>query len=76
LINSDFAAKNPEITEMLDKYTSTIDQMNRALAYMTENNTGAEEAALWFLREYPEEWKTWIQDEKRIKKIEEAIESK
>lgn len=76
LINSDFAAKNPEITEMLDRYTSTIEQMNRALAYMTKNNTGAEEAALWFFKEYPEDWKAWIQDENRIKKIEDAIGSK
>jgi glycine betaine/proline transport system substrate-binding protein len=76
LVNSEYAEENPEITHMLDRYTSTIDQMNKTLAYMTKNNAGTEEAAIWFLREYPEEWRSWVADETRIAKIEKALEEK
>lgn len=74
LLNADFASKNPEITEMLRRYDTTLAQTNEGLAYMKENNVQAEDAAVWFLKKYTEEWKTWVADESRIKKIEKALE--
>jgi hypothetical protein len=30
--------------------------------------------AIWFLKNYPEEWKAWVADEEKIKKIEKALD--
>lgn len=74
LLNADFAEKNPEIRDMLKRYNTTLSQTNEGLAYMKDQGVGAEEAAVWFLKKYDEEWKRWVADEARISKIEKALE--
>lgn len=72
LINADFAKKNPDIVTFLKKYQSTLDKSNRALAYMQKNKATAEETALWYLKEYKEDWMNWLDDE-TIRKVEQAL---
>jgi ABC-type proline/glycine betaine transport system substrate-binding protein len=40
---------------------------------MKNEGADAEETAIWFLKEFPEEWKAWIPDEERIGRISEAL---
>ncbi|WP_350449890.1 ABC transporter substrate-binding protein [Aminobacterium mobile] len=74
LANSQFALSNPDIAEFLKRYQTTIDQNNKALAYMRDTNSTVMETAIWFLKTYSRVWKEWVQDEVIIKKIETALE--
>ena len=74
LLNADFAENNPEIAEMLGRYETTLAQTNEGLAYMKDNNVKAEEAAVWFLKKYEQDWKSWVANDVRIKNIEKALE--
>lgn len=56
----------------MKKYQSTLDKSNRALAYMQKNKATAEETALWYLKEYKEDWMNWLDDE-TIRKVEQAL---
>lgn len=75
LLNIDFANENPDIRDFLVRYSSSLAQTNSVLAYMKSQETDAQDAAMWFLKEYPDEWRTWVDDENRISKIEEALDS-
>jgi glycine betaine/proline transport system substrate-binding protein len=74
LVNAKFAEKNPEIIDMLKRYSTTLAQTNEGLAYMKDNNVKAEDAAVWFLKKNEDQWKSWVQDESRIEKIQKALE--
>ena len=41
---------------------------------MKDNNVKAEEAAVWFLKKYEQDWKSWVANDVRIKNIEKALE--
>ena len=74
IANTKFARENPEITKVFKKYTTTLEQNNKTLAYMKTREVDAEQAAVWFLKNYSEEWKGWIENEAVITKIEKALE--
>ncbi len=76
VLNGDFSRANPEVTKFFDKYQATINQTNKALAYMKKNDEGPEEAAIWFLNEYPEVWESWITGEGKILSVKRALEAK
>lgn len=59
-VNSKLEPKAPEIVAFLAKYETTLDQNNDFLAYMEKNNGSAEKAAIYFLKNYPEAWKSWL----------------
>ncbi len=73
IANRDFIEANPEIEAMLRRYETTLEQTNAALAYMNKNGGGLMRGAIWFLKNHPEDWKSWVKDEKRIGKIENAL---
>jgi len=73
LLNKKFAEENPELREFFVKYESSLSLTNKFLAYMKNEGADAEETAIWFLKEFPEEWKAWIPDEERIGRISEAL---
>jgi glycine betaine/proline transport system substrate-binding protein len=75
--NSDFVRDNPVLAEVLRKYSTSLDQNQKALAWLQENGSDIERGAVWFLREYPEVWKSWIRGNNResvIHKIQKALE--
>jgi glycine betaine/proline transport system substrate-binding protein len=72
-VNSDMEKKAPDIYEFLQKYETTTEQTNRVLAYMHEQGDDVEAAAIWFLREYPEVWRSWVTDE-AAQKIAQALD--
>ena len=49
--------------ELISKYQTSLEENNDFLAYMQENNGDAQEAAIYFLKKYPERWKSWILEE-------------
>jgi glycine betaine/proline transport system substrate-binding protein len=67
--------KCPQAVTILANYESTLSQTNAALAYVEENNTSIEKGAIWFLKNYPDQWKNWfpIANDSRIEKVEAAL---
>lgn len=72
-INSGYAKKNPEVLDLLQKYETTVDQNNAFLAYMYEHDASTKEAAIWFLKKYNDTWKSFIEDQAIIEKVEKAL---
>jgi glycine betaine/proline transport system substrate-binding protein len=58
--NHTFSQKHPGPSGFLKSYSTTLEQNRAALVYIRENKTTPEEAALWFMKTYPETWKKWI----------------
>lgn len=73
-VTDEFAEEAPDVTEMLRNYETTLEQNDKALAYMAENEVGHQEAAIWFLQEYPDTWTEWVPDDV-ADKVHEALES-
>ncbi|MCF4151807.1 ABC transporter substrate-binding protein [Dethiosulfovibrio sp. F2B] len=67
--------KCPQAVTILANYESTLGQTNAALAYVEENDTSIEKGAIWFLKNYPDQWKNWfpIANDSRIEKVEAAL---
>ena len=72
-VRSDLQTSAPEIVEFIAKYQTTLAENNDFLAYMSENDTGAEEAAIYFLQKYPDTWKAWLPEDV-AQKVEQALE--
>ena len=73
MANAAFLEKYPEVRGFLERFETTLDQNNKALAYMKAQEEDPVGAALWFLREYPESWKAWIGDDEKSAKVTEAL---
>lgn len=75
--NRDFLQENPEIEPFLRRYSTSLEENQKALAWLEDHDKDLEKAALWFLREYPDTWKSWIPQEDReeiIPLIEENLQ--
>ncbi|GBF32591.1 L-proline glycine betaine ABC transport system permease protein ProW [Desulfocucumis palustris] len=59
-VNSKLEKTAPELVDFLDNYNTTLEQTNSALAYMHDNGVDARAAAIWYLRQYPDVWRTWV----------------
>ena len=75
LANAEFLEENPTVEAFLRRYNTTLDLTNKVLAYMEKNDATLEETARWFLKEYPDLWKDWLQgqDPKIVKKVEASL---
>ncbi len=65
--NSKFVKENPEIADFLRNYSTTLEQNNKALAFMFQNDADTQQAAVWFLREYDDIWSKWLPAEAAAK---------
>ena len=61
--NIDFIEANPEVSEFLDNYETTMDQTSEMLLYMQDNDAEADAAAEWFLREHEDVWTPWVPED-------------
>ena len=59
-INTGLKDQAPEIIDFLEKYETTLDQNNDMLSYLNSVNGDTEKAALYFLKEYPGIWQSWL----------------
>lgn len=66
-VTPDFAAREPEIAELMSKLSFTNAQMGAVLAWQEDNNASADEAAVYFLTEYKDVWGAWLNDAAREK---------
>lgn len=71
--NPEFAENNPEVIRFLKRYHTSLAQTNKVLSYMNQERADLEEAAIWFLMQYPDLWKQWVADPDRVEKIEKAL---
>ncbi len=71
-VNSAVAASSPELVEFISKYQTTLEQNNDFLAYMSQNEAGEEQAAMYFLKKYPDTWKAWLPAD-IAQKVEQAL---
>jgi glycine betaine/proline transport system substrate-binding protein len=61
--NAEFSDQNPELSEFLNNYETTMDMTSEMLLYMQENEAEAEDAAEWFLREHEDLWVDWVPED-------------
>jgi glycine betaine/proline transport system substrate-binding protein len=72
-INSKLEENAPEIIAFLKNYATTLEHNNDFLAYMSDNDGKADAAAVYFLKKYPDVWKSWIPADVGAK-VAEALE--
>ena len=64
-VTTDFQQTNPEIFALLENMTFNTSDMSAILAWMDENNASAEEAAVYYLSNYQDQWGSWLNDDAR-----------
>ena len=64
-VTPDFEDREPEVAEMLAQLSFETETMSSLLAWMDANNATAEEAAVYYLTNYGEEWSSWLNDDAR-----------
>lgn len=69
----DLQTTAPEAVDLVSKYETTLEQNNDFLAYMSENNADTQAAAIYFLKTYPNTWKSWMPEDV-AQKVEQALE--
>ncbi|QTA85913.1 ABC transporter substrate-binding protein [Desulfonema magnum] len=64
--------KAPDLVEFLKKYETTQEICNKFLSYMKNSNAKAEDAAIWFLKNYETLWTQWVSEDV-AKKVKAAL---
>ncbi|WP_127558530.1 ABC transporter substrate-binding protein [Saccharospirillum alexandrii] len=64
-ITTDFQEREPEVADMLSHLSFETSVMSSILAWMDENNASGEEATVYYLQNYSDEWSQWLNDEAR-----------
>ena len=64
-VTSDLADREPQAVELMSNVTFPVDVMNTLVAWQDENSASAEEAAVYFLRNYQDIWTNWLSDSAR-----------
>ncbi len=74
LVNTEYSKTAPQLIEFLKKYNTTIDQNNKVLAAMEEQELDSEGAARWFLENYEDHWTQWVSADV-AEKVKAALKS-
>lgn len=72
--NKEFLDESPEIRVMLERYSTTLELTNEVLAYMKQNDMGPDKAVQWFLKQYPDLWRSWVLDPAAVARINNALD--
>ena len=64
-VTTDFQEREPEVADMLSHLSFQTSVMSSILAWMDENNASGEEATVYYLQNYSDEWSQWLNDEAR-----------
>ena len=64
-VTSTFQEENPAVFEFLQNMTFKTGDMSAVLAWMDENTASADEAAVYYLTNYKDQWSEWLSDEAR-----------
>jgi glycine betaine/proline transport system substrate-binding protein len=63
LVNSSMLEKAPDIVEILEKYSTTVNDNNEFLAKMEDEGWDAAQTAEWFLKNKEDVWTKWVSSE-------------
>ncbi|SEP22819.1 glycine betaine/proline transport system substrate-binding protein [Salinihabitans flavidus] len=64
-VTSTFQEENPAVFELMQNMTFKTEDMSSVLAWMDENTASADEAAVYYLTNYQDQWSEWLSDEAR-----------
>lgn len=67
VVTKDFAAKASVAMDYVSTRSIGNNTLNKMLAWMTENQATGEEAALYFLEAFEDEWAAWVTPEAKAK---------
>lgn len=59
-VTTDFAAREPEVVDLMSKLSFTNAQMGEVLAWQEDNKASIDEAVVHFITTYPEVWSAWV----------------
>ncbi|MDI9456440.1 MAG: ABC transporter substrate-binding protein [Bacillota bacterium] len=62
-VHKDVPERAPEVAEFLSRYQTNSALISEVLSYMTENDTDAQQAAIYFLKEYENIWSDWVSED-------------
>jgi len=71
-VSQPFSEQAPELVAVLEKVNLPSDLLNQNLARMSKERSDSAKLATLFLKEHPEGWHAWV-DEDAAKKIEAAL---
>jgi len=66
-VTTDFAAREPEVVDLMSKLSFTNAQMGALLAWQEDNKASIDEAVVHFITTSPEVWGAWVSDEAKAK---------
>ncbi|RPF50116.1 ABC transporter substrate-binding protein [Aquisalibacillus elongatus] len=72
-VHGDFPEQAPEVYEFLQNYETSTKLTEEALTYMLENDTEADEAAVWWMNEHEDLWTEWVPEDV-AEKVKEGIQ--
>jgi glycine betaine/proline transport system substrate-binding protein len=72
LATADFKDREPVLAELFATWEVTADILNKAIAYMTDNEASYDEAAIWFLQENESVWTQWVSSD-IASKVKDAL---
>ena len=64
-VTATFQEENPEVFKLMQNMTFKTANMSSVLAWKDENNASADEAAVYYLTNFQDQWSTWLSDEAR-----------
>lgn len=64
-ITTDFQEREPEVADMLSHLSFDTSVMSSILAWMDENNASGEEATVYYLQNYSDDWSQWLNEDAR-----------
>lgn len=73
IANREFLEASPQIRDMLERYHTSLELTNGALAYMKKNDADPADTAKWFLKTHPDLWRSWVQDPDATARISKAL---
>jgi glycine betaine/proline transport system substrate-binding protein len=65
VVTKDFMASHPDIADLMSNVTFKTATMSQLLAWKEDKNASNEEAAVYFLKNNPDAWSSWINDAAR-----------
>ncbi|WP_330948568.1 ABC transporter substrate-binding protein [Virgibacillus sp. MG-45] len=71
-VHKDVPDQAPEVVDFLKNYETSSELTEDALNYMEANDVSAEEAAVWWMKEYEDIWTAWVSDEV-AEKVKDAL---
>ena len=72
-VQNELPEEAPDVVEFLSNYETSSDITSEVLAYMQDNETTEQEAAIWFLNEFEDLWTGWVSAEV-AEQVKAAIE--